>query len=172
MPKDALKIEHIILHLWGERVLPDGVTFCYPIPADPLMFHDSGTEKAAAIQSDNGLMCPPGWNLWTRYTRVAVFTNSSPFSKNSDFARRFKKRLTVALFQNSVSSAHFFSDRPRPPISFPAAVRASFGLPGGLLHLPECAPRQPASFSRCHRHTSKTCVHFQRPRQRPCRLPP
>ena len=54
----------------GERVLPDGVTFCYPIPADPLMFHDPGTEKAAATQSDNGLMYPPGLNLWTRYTRA------------------------------------------------------------------------------------------------------
>ena len=55
---------------------PDGVTFCYPIPADPLVFHDPGTEKAAATQSDNGLMYPPGWNLWTRYARVIVFTNS------------------------------------------------------------------------------------------------
>ena len=40
------------------------------------MFHDPGTEKAAATQSDSGLMYPPGWNLWTRYTRVIVFTNS------------------------------------------------------------------------------------------------
>ena len=53
------------------------------------MFHDSGTEKAAAIQSDNGLMCPPGWNLWTRYTRVAVLANASSFELfgNLDFAR-------------------------------------------------------------------------------------
>lgn len=57
-------------------MLPNGVTFCYPIPADPLVFHDPGTEKAAATQSDSGLMYPPGGNLWTRYTRVIVFTNS------------------------------------------------------------------------------------------------
>lgn len=50
----------------------------------------------------------------TIHARVAVYTNSSPFSKNSDLDRRFKQRLTVALFQNSVSSAHFFSDCPRP----------------------------------------------------------
>ena len=41
-------------------MLPDGVTFCSPIPAAPLMFHDPGTEKAAATQSDNGLMYPAG----------------------------------------------------------------------------------------------------------------
>lgn len=62
--------------LVGESVLPNGVTFCYPIPADPLVFHDPGTEKAAATQSDSSLMYPPGGNLWTRYTRVIVFTNS------------------------------------------------------------------------------------------------
>ena len=50
----------------------------------------------------------------TIHARVAVFTNSSPFSKKLDFSRRFKLRLAVTLLQNSVSSAHFFIDRPRP----------------------------------------------------------
>ena len=47
-----------------------------PYPGTPLVFHDPGTEKAAATQSDSSLMYPPGGNLWTRYTRVIVFTNS------------------------------------------------------------------------------------------------
>ena len=52
---------------------PDGVTFCYPIPADPLVFHDPGTEKAAATQSDNGLMYPAGREFMdTIHARVAV----------------------------------------------------------------------------------------------------
>ena len=31
-----------------------------PYPGTPLVFHDPGTEKAAATQSDNGLMYPAG----------------------------------------------------------------------------------------------------------------
>lgn len=52
---------------------PDGVTFCYPIPADPLAFYDTGTEKAAATQSDNGLMYPAGLEFNdTIRTHIAV----------------------------------------------------------------------------------------------------
>ena len=51
MPKDALKIEHIFPPLVGERVLPNGVTFCYPIPADPLVFHDPLTMSIDSIIS-------------------------------------------------------------------------------------------------------------------------
>lgn len=58
-----------------------------------------------------------------------------------------------------------------PPTSAHAAVRPSSGLPGGLLHLPECARRQPASFSRRRWRTSMTGDHFRQPRQRLCRLP-
>lgn len=51
----------------------DGVTFCYPIPAAPLMFHDPGTEKAAATQSDNGLMYPAGLEFNdTIYARIVT----------------------------------------------------------------------------------------------------
>lgn len=99
----------------GKLLLLDGVTFCYPIPVDPLMFHDPDTEKSRCHTERQRPYVPAGLEFMdTIHARVAVYTNSSPFSKNSDFDRRFKQRLTVALFQNSVSSAHFFSDRPRP----------------------------------------------------------
>ena len=65
----------------------------------------------------------------TIHARVAVFTNSSPFSKKLDFSRRFKLRLAVTLLQNSVSSAHFFIDRPRPCAnSREACARRSLGV--------------------------------------------
>ena len=61
----------------GKLLLLDGVTFCYPIfSGPPRVLRYRHRKKAAATQSDNGLMYPPGWNLWTRYTRVIVFTNS------------------------------------------------------------------------------------------------
>ena len=53
-------------------MLPNGITFRYLILVDPVVFHDPAIEKAAVTQSDNGLMYPPGWNLMTRYARVAV----------------------------------------------------------------------------------------------------
>lgn len=74
--------------LVGESVLPNGVTFCYPIPAAPLVFHDPGTEKAAATQSDNGLMYPAGLEFNdTIYARDCVykFMSGSYFAPSGSF---------------------------------------------------------------------------------------
>ena len=74
--------------LVGESVLPNGVTFCYPIPADPLVFRDPGTEKAAATQSDNGLMYPAGLEFNdTIHARDCVykFMSGSYFAPSGSF---------------------------------------------------------------------------------------
>lgn len=48
----------------------DGVTFRYPIQADPLVFHDPGAEKPLPHRVTTALCTPPGWNLMTRYARA------------------------------------------------------------------------------------------------------
>ena len=59
-----------------ESVLPDGVTFCYPIPAAPSCFTTPAQKKPLPHRVTTALCTPPGWNLMTRYMRVIVFTNS------------------------------------------------------------------------------------------------
>lgn len=58
----------------------DGVTFCYPIPADPLMFHDPDTEKSRCHTERQRLYVPAGLEFMdTIHARSRVYEFLSVF---------------------------------------------------------------------------------------------